>query len=723
MDGNRAEWCKSHIEQDNEFMEQRKDYLFDNTNKQAAPDQTPSTIEDDPALLTRAEFLSGKYPGQQRLRIIRPTRSALERVGQGVLKATEDTLKPRSGTERFFYSIRRFLIGRPLANEQAIHERLTKVKALAVLSSDAISSVAYATEEILFTLVLVSGVGSANLGVTLPIGIAIVILLAIVALSYRQTIPAYPNGGGSYIVAKDNLGTLAGLVAAASLMIDYVLTVSVSVASGVQNLASLFTALSPYITPIDVALVLLITVVNLRGVRDSGSIFAIPTYVFIFSALLMIVVGFVKVFILHIPPAQTHFAPIPELEPLTLFIILKAFASGCSAMTGVEAISNGIPVFKKPEPHNAAITLTWMAVILGTLFLGITGLAMTYHIEANLQSNPTVIAQIAQQVFDGPLSFMYPVFQIAVLLILTLAANTSYADFPRLASLLARDNFLPHQFAFRGERLAFSTGIIFLAILASTLLIVFNGDTSHLIDLYAVGVFMSFTLSQGGMVRHWWRLRNEHRGWQRSMVINGLGAFTTLAVAFIIATTKFLSGAWIVVILIPLLVLMFMGIHKHYMRVERERTTNIPNVPTQIKHLFVVPIATLDGVSIQSLAYARSLSPNVIAVHIAVDEGDAERMREEWNKWKPNITSNEKTEMVIIDSPYRSLTRPLLYYIDTLHELYPEYTITVLLPEFVVARWWEYLLHNQTAFWLKAALLFRPGIVVTDVPQHLQRRI
>ncbi len=704
-------------------MEQRKDYLFDETNKPAAPDQTPSTIEDDPALLTRAELLSGKYPGQQRLRIIRPTHSALERVGQGVLKATEDTLKPEAGTERVFYSIRRFLIGKPLANEQAIHERLTKFKALAVLSSDAISSVAYATEEILFTLILVSGVGSANLGVTLPIAIAIVVLLAIVALSYRQTIPAYPNGGGSYIVAKDNLGTLAGLVAAASLMIDYVLTVSVSVASGVQNLASLFTALSPYITPIDVALVLLITVVNLRGVRESGSVFAIPTYIFIFSALFMIVVGFFKVFILHIPPAQSHFAPVQEIEPLTLFIILKAFASGCSAMTGVEAISNGIPVFKKPEPHNAAITLTWMAVILGTLFLGITGLAMTYHIEANLQSNPTVIAQIAQQVFDGPLSFMFPVFQIAVLLILTLAANTSYADFPRLASLLARDNFLPHQFAFRGERLAFSTGIIFLAMLASTLLIVFNGDTSHLIDLYAVGVFMSFTLSQGGMVRHWWKLRNEHRGWQRSMVINGLGAFTTLTVAVIIATTKFLSGAWIVVILIPLLVLMFMGIHKHYMRVERERTTNIPNVPAQIKHLFIVPIAALDGVSIQSLAYARSLSLNVIAVHVAVDEGDAEHVRDEWNKWKSNIAPKEKTELVIIDSPYRSLTRPLLYYIDTLHELYPEYTITVLLPEFVVARWWEYLLHNQTAFWLKAALLFRPGIVVTDVPQHLQRKI
>jgi amino acid transporter len=713
-----------HTQQEKGVMEQRKEYLFgkkdddDSGDDKAASDQNVPVVEDDPALLMRAEYRPGKFSTQQRLRIIRPSRSALERVGQNVLKATEDALRPESGTERFLYAIRRVLIGRPLANEQAVHERLSKVKALAVLSSDAISSVAYGTEEILGVLILA---GAGALGLALPIAIAIAILLAIVALSYRQTIPAYPNGGGSYIVAKDNLGTLAGLIAAASLLIDYVLTVAVSVASGVQNLASLFPALTPYIVTIDVGLVIFITVVNLRGVRESGSVFAVPTYLFIGSALLLIVVGLFKLFILHIPPRHVGFVPVAATEPLTLFLILKAFASGCSAMTGTEAISNGIPVFKKPEPHNAAITLTWMATILGTLFLGITVLALSYHIEPYAVGYPTVIAQIAQQAFTGPLYFMFPVFQISTLLILTLAANTSYADFPRLASLLARDNFMPHQFAFRGDRLAFSTGITFLAGLSILLLVVFKGDTSHLIDLYAVGVFMSFTLSQGGMVRHWWKLKNEHRGWQRSMVINGLGAFTTLVVAVVIATTKFLSGAWIVVILIPLLVLIFLGIHKHYMRVERERTTGVPNVPTAIKHLFVVPIATLDAVSIQSLAYARSLSPNVIAVHVAVDEGDAERVREEWNKWKPNIALDEKTELVIIDSPYRSLTRPLLYYIDTLHELYPEYTITVLLPEFVVSRWWEYLLHNQTALRLKAALLFRPGIVVTDVPQHLYR--
>jgi amino acid transporter len=677
-------------------------------------------LENDPALLARTEIVPGKYPGQECIRIIRPGYTSLQRVGAGILQATPEVDAPEDGLGRIFYNIKRTLIGAPIANAQAEHERLTKFKALAVLSSDAISSVAYAAEACMAVLVLA---GASALGLTLPISFAIVLLLAIVALSYRQTIPAYPNGGGSYIVAKDNLGTLAGLVAAASLLIDYVLTVSVSVASGVQNLASLFQSLNPYIVPIDVALVVFITIINLRGVRESGSVFAIPTYFFVCSAFLLIIVGLFKAYVLHHQPfmGQFHYAT-RAVEPLSLFLILRAFASGCSAMTGVEAISNGVPAFKKPETRNAAITLTWMAVILGSLFVGITLLIMTYAVAPDPTGQSTVIAMIAQRVFTGPLSFMFPVFQIAILLILTLAANTSYADFPRLASLLARDNFLPHQFAFRGDRLAFSTGIVFLAILASLLLIVFHGNTNLLINLYAVGVFMSFTLSQGGMVLHWWRLRREHRGWQRSMVINGLGAMTTALVALIISVTKFTEGAWIVVILIPLLVLMFMGIHKHYQYVELERTANIPTKPAEIQHLFVVPIAGLDKVSIQSLSYARSISDNVTAVHVAIDEADAIKVREEWKRWRHNIGAQEKTELVIIESPYRSLARPLLRYIDTVHQLYPEYTLTVLLPEFVVSHWWEHILHNQTALQLKAALLFRPGIVVTSVPQHLPGR-
>src|SRR5258707_5957456 len=515
---------------------------------------------------------------------------------------------------------------------------------------------------------------------------------------------------------------MAGLVAAASLMIDYVLTVSVSIAAGVQALATLFPSLASYVVPIDVALVIVITIVNLRGVRESGSIFAIPTYIFIGSALLLIAVGAAKSFFLQHHPIIGQFQYVAATEPLSIFLILKSFAAGCSAMTGVEAISNGVPAFKKPETRNAVITLTWMAVILGTLFTGITLLATSYHIEANAAGNPTVIGQIAQQVFTGPLFFMYPVFQVATLLILTLAANTSYSDFPRLASLLARDHFLPHQFAFRGDRLAFSIGIIFLAVLASLLLIVFNGNTTQLINLYAVGVFMSFTLSQSGMVRHWWRLRREKKGWQRSMVINGLGALTTLLVALVIATTKFLEGAWIVVVLIPLLVLMFLSIHRHYQRVERERVTDIPIHPKDIHHRLIVPIAGLDRAAIQSLAYARSISSHVTAVHVAIDMNDADNVRDRWQQWQKHLTEDEETHLIIIESPYRSLTRPLLAYIDTVHELFPDDTLTVILPEFVVAHWWENLLHNQTAFRLKASLLFRPGIVVTSVPQHLRSR-
>ncbi len=830
--------------------------------RQKKPDRV---YEDDPTLLVRTEEVKGSRPGDVRVRIVRSSQRSFRRVSAGLLEATEATLAPRTRLER----LKRLLIGTPIATAQAEHERLTKFKALAVLSSDAISSVAYATEAILFTLV--KG-GSGNLGITLPISFAIVGLLAIVAISYRQTIPAYPNGGGSYIVAKDNLGTLPGLIAAASLMIDYVLTVSVSVAAGVQALATLFPVLSPTIDVIiiDVVLVIVITIVNLRGVRESGSIFAIPTYIFIGSALLLILVGCIKSFLIQHQPIIGTFQFVAATEPLSVFLILKSFAAGCSAMTGVEAISNGVPAFRKPETRNAAITLTWMATILGTLFIGITLLATSYHVEANAAGNPTVIGQIAQQVFTGPLFFLYPIFQLATLLILTLAANTSYSDFPRLASLLARDDFLPHQFAFRGDRLAFSIGIVFLATLASLLLIVFKGDTTRLISLYAVGVFLSFTLSQGGMVRHWWRLRREQKGWQRSLAINGLGALTTLVVALVIASTKFLEGAWIVVVLIPLLVLMFLGIGYHYRRVEGERTTSVPihpkdihhrlivpiaelniaskqalayarsispqvtavhvavkrekadalraawdewqtllpanelstldiidpgrrlhllplldyieavhqqhpeetltvvlpelvksssnrlfsspkilglkatllfrpgiivtnvslreqasTIPTrskEIHHCFIVPIAELDRAAVQSLAYARSISHRVIAAHVAIETHDADAVRSRWNRFQGQLAEDEETQLVIIESPYRSLARPLLAYIDTVHELHPKDTLTVILPEFVVAHWWEHPLHNQTAFRLKTALLSRPHIVVTDIPRHLRDR-
>src|SRR6266699_1679977 len=683
------------------------------SNNDVIKDKPDLIDEDDPTRLVRTEVRKGSFPGNERVRVVLPSQRAFRRIGTGMLEATEVTQAPRKGVGRVVSNVKRVFIGAPIATAQAEHERLTKFKALAVLSSDAISSVAYATEAILFSLV---AAGSSHLGLTLPISFAIVGLLAIVAISYRQTIPAYPNGGGSYIVAKDNLGTLPGLVAAASLMIDYVLTVAVSVSAGVLALVTLIPQLAPYVVPINVALVIFITVVNLRGVRESGSIFAIPTYIFIASALLLIIVGSVKSFFIQHDPIIGTFPPVQATESLTLFLVLKSFAAGCSAMTGVEAISNGVPAFKKPEARNARTTLTWMAVILGTLFIGITLLATSFGIEANPASNPTVVGQIAFKVFTGPLYFMYPVFQIATLFILTLAANTSYSDFPRLASLLARDKFLPSQFAFRGDRLAFTTGIVFLALLAILLLIVFNGATTQLINLYAVGVFLSFTLSQGGMVLHWWRLRREHKGWRRSMIINGLGAFTTLIVALVIATTKFLEGAWIVVILIPLLVLMFLAISRHYNRVEHGRISDIPIHPQDIRHRVIVPIAGLDRAAIQSLAYARSITKHVIAVHVAIDVDDANKVREAWERWQKHLAEEEETQLIIIESPYRSLSRPLLAYIDTVHELFPADTVTVILAEFVVAHWWEQILHNQTALRLKASLLFRPGIVVTSVP-------
>ena len=686
----------------------------------------PQRVKDDDYDLSCPvkQEVRGSGIGRERVRVVYPGKPEFRRVKDGMLEATPEAEVPRSGLGRVLQSTKYALLGAPIPSVRAEHERLSKVKALAVLSSDAISSVAYATEAILINLV---AAGSAALWLTLPISLVIIVLLAIVATSYRQTIPAYPNGGGSYIVAKENLGMLPGLVAAAALLIDYVLNVAVSVAAGVHNLVSLqiFGDTGRHVTSVillDIALVVVITLINLRGVRESGAILAFPTYFFVASAMILIIVGLVKAFMLHHQPLIGTFKYASAIEPLSLYLILRSFSTGCSAMTGVEAISNGVPAFRKPETRNAAITLTWMAVILGTLFLGITLLAMTYAVQADPNGNPTVIAIIAQRVFTGPLTFFFSIFTIATLGILTLSAETSYSDFPRLASLLARDHFLPHQFAFRGDRLAFSVGIICLAILASVLLVVFQGNTNALINLFAVGVFISFTLSQAGMVRHWWRLRHEQRGWQHRLAINGVGACTTALVVIIVSVTKFLYGAWIVVLLVPLLVLMFLSIARHYRHFEQQRVTDIPVQPQDIQHRIIVPIERLDQAATQSLAYARSISSRVTAVHIVIDEQEADTMRAAWHAWQRAIPDEEEIHLLIIESPYRSLLRPLLAYIDTMHERHPEETLTVILPEFVVSHWWEYFLHNQTGLRLKAALLFRPGIVVINVPVHLGDR-
>ena len=657
--------------------------------------------------LEAREYRPGSRPGGGYVRRVRDRKAEFRFVAEGLLEATEEAHAPRSGAGKLVNGLKRVLIGQPLPTSQAIHERLTKLKALAVLSSDALSSVAYATEETLLVLILA---GAAALSFSLPIGAAIVALMVIVGFSYRQTIKAYPKGGGSYIVTKDNLGTLPGLLAGASLLIDYVLTVAVSVSAGVAAVTSARQDLLRYTVPLGVFFIAFITVANLRGIRESGNIFAVPTYVFILSMILMIGVGFFQLLTGGVHPATEGQVP-PAVEGLGVWLILRALTQGCSAMTGVEAISDGVPAFEEPQASNARTTLLWMVGILATMFVGVTLLSHFLGILPIEPSDPnyqTVLSQIAQAVFGR--GGMYYLIQAATALILILAANTSFSDFPRLAYFLARDGFMPHQYGHRGERLAYSTGIITLGLLSTILLVVFKGQTDALIPLYAVGVFSAFTLSQSSMVRRW--LVRKEPGWQTSWVVNAIGAFATGLVLVVIIGTKFIYGAWIVILLIPIIITMFLTIHRHYNRVQTELDGDIPVTPAEIKHTIIVPVADLNRPSIQTLAYARSLSCNVTAVHIAEDEDAAREFREKWEEW------GDKVPLVTIESPYRSIVGPLLRYIDNIDRADLNDTVTVILPEYVTPRWWENLLHNQTALRLKAALLFRPHTVVTSVPYH-----
>ena len=601
-------------------------------------------------------------------------------------------------------TLKRKLLGTPLTAAEAPHERLPKVAALAVFSSDALSSVAYATEEILLALVLA---GSAGLGQSWPISIAIAVLLLIVATSYRQTIFAYPSGGGAYIVAKDNLGLFPGLIAAAALLIDYVLTVAVSVAAGVAAITSAVPYLFQHRVVLGILFIALITLANLRGVRESGKIFSVPTYLFIVSFAIMIVIGLGKLLVFGGGPVVSHTEVVPT-QGLTLFLILKAFASGCTALTGVEAISNGIPAFRYPEERNAAATLSWMAGILLTLFLGITVLAHQYGMVPH--HGETLVSQIARNVFGT--GIFYYVIQAATAMILVLAANTSFADFPRLSSILARDRFVPHQLANLGDRLVYSNGIISLGVVSAALIWFFQGDTHSLIPLYAVGVFISFTLSQAGMVRRWLVLRSP--GWLPSVAINGLGAISTAVVLAVVAATKFVYGAWIVILLIPLMMLTFQKIHQHYISLANQLSLQGFEPPKYKEQIVLVPVSSIHRGVVAALQYAKSLSPLVEAVYVDLHVEATEALRQRWGQWAG------ETELVILDSPYRSVLRPLLEYIDSVERRHPDALITVVLPEVVPARWWHNLLHNQTAWLIKGALLFRKGvIVITDVPLHL----
>ena len=601
------------------------------------------------------------------------------------------------------HRLKRLFVGTPLPTAQQRHERLGKTTALAVFASDALSSVAYATEEILLVLILA---GSVALSYSLPIAVAIAVLIAIVVSSYRQTIHAYPQGGGAYIVSKDNLGTCAGLVAGAALLIDYVLTVAVSVAAGVAAVTSAVPVLFRYRVWLCVAAVVVVAVANLRGIRESGNLVAAPTYLFIGSLGVLLVYGGLGAIFDFIPEAPYPQHP-PGLEGVGLFLILRAFSSGCTALTGVEAVSDGVPAFKRPEAQNARVVLTWLGAILITLFLGIT--VLTYDFGILPRPEETVISQVARHVFGR--SAFYYVIQAGTMLILLLAANTSFADFPRLSFFLARDRFIPRQFAAQGDRLVFSNGIVILAGLATLLLVVFGGDTHALIPLYAVGVFLSFTLSQASMVRRWLRLREE--GWRWRSWFNGLGAFVTGLVMLTIAATKFTHGAWIVVFLIPTLVVMFLSVHRHYEKVAEQLSLEGFAPPPPMTTTVLVLVGDLHRGVIKAIQYAQALSPNAKAVFVETDPERTRKLEEKWRKMGMGVP------LIVLASPYRSLLGPLLEYIDHL-QTDENHVVTIVLPEFIPARWWQLGLHNQTALLIKGAMLFRKNVIVTDVPFHLK---
>jgi amino acid transporter len=614
---------------------------------------------------------------------------------------------PASPEEGLLSQFKRLLVGKPIPSHLAHHERLSRVTGLAVLSSDALSSVAYATEEILRVLVLV---GTGALWFASPIAFVIAAILAIVVFSYRQTIHAYPSGGGAYIVAKDNLGEGAALTAAASLLIDYILTVAVSIAAGVAAVTSALPQLHVNRVELTLAFVLILMVGNLRGIRESGRIFAVPTYFFVVTILLLLALGLWHVLTGTVHPVAAA-NPVPTVgEPLTLFLLLTAFSNGCTAMTGVEAVSNGVPAFRPPESKNAATTMLMMAGLAVTMFTGLTVLAHAYGIVPS--ETETVVSQLARGVF-GERGVAYYAVQAATMLILVLAANTAYADFPRLSSILARDGYMPRQFMNQGDRLAFSNGIVGLSVFAGILLVIFGGDTHALIPLYMIGVFVSFTLSQAGMVIHWRRLRE--RGWRTSATINGVGAVVTFLVLLVVGTTKAVEGAWIIMVLIPLNVLLFKVTRRHYQGVAAQLSLRGWTSRGPRHNTVLVPISGVQRAVVEALDYARALSTDVRAVYVNVDAGATEQMRGTWSTYGDGIP------LVVLDSPFRSLMEPLLEYIEQVHAEHADGYVTIVLPEFVPARWWHHLFHNQRALLIKGALLFQPNTVVTSVPFHLHR--
>jgi len=622
-------------------------------------------------------------------------------------------------------TLQQMLLGNPLQTADAPHQTISKTIGLAVFASDALSSSAYATQEIMMIL---AAAGSGALGYVFQISLAIVTLMAIVTISYEQTIHAYPGGGGAYIVARDNLGELPAQIAGAALLTDYILTVAVSISSGVAQIASAFPILYPHRVWVAVTMVLFIMLMNLRGVKESGKLFAIPTYFFIVMMFLTVGIGLWRYFNSSLgmvinPPEFT----LGTLTIVTPFLLLHAFSSGTSALTGIEAISNGITAFREPRSKNAGITLIWMFSILATLFLGISFL--TGKIGAVPSESETVISQLARTVYSGQ-GFLYLATIAGTAIILIMAANTAFADFPRLSALQANDHFLPHQLTFRGSRLVYSWGITALAIFASLLIIIFQASVTRLIPLYAIGVFLSFTISQTGMAHRWWKsghLKSDEKrvepgstithdkNWILKMIINGFGAICTFIVMIVFAVTKFKDGAWIIILLIPLMVSTFFSIHRHYKSLAKKLSLdNFRSRPRITRHRVIVLIAGVHLGSLAALTYAQSLGSDVTAVHISVDSQESEKVRAKWDIY------GDGTRLVILESPYRLLIEPILEYIEKMIAIRQKNELlTIVVPQFVPAHWWDNLLHNQTALMLRFALLFKPGIVIVEVPYQV----
>jgi len=663
--------------------------------------------------------LAGRKLGDRRVHVERPHAMYFRYAGPNQLVAKPQASAPRTPFDRAIARIKWLLIGRPLASAEEVGERLSRRKALAIFSSDAISSSAYATEEVLRVLVLAGG---AAFLLSVEVAIAIALLLGVVALSYRQVCLAFPNGGGAYAVARAELTPLLALVAAAALLIDYVMTVAVSSSSAVDQLISLSPALNPFRVEIAVGAIALITVANLRGLRESGNVFAVPTYLFVGLALVIVAQGLLAIVGGSVEPWPRQPEAVPlGTEPIGLLLLLRAFASGSVALTGTEAIANGVPAFKPPEPRNAASTMLAMAGLLAILFVGVTVVADAYQIVPSEEGSggPTVIALVAQTAF-GAGTPLFWTFQLATALILFLAANTSFNAFPRLAALLAVDGYMPRQLAFRGDRLAFSWGIALLAAVAAALVAAFGGITTFLIPLYSVGVFVGFTISQSGMVRHWLRLRPP--GWWWRIGVNAIGAALTLVVMLVVASVKFVHGAYLVVVLIPLLVVLMLFVNRQYTAARRELAVPPEFVARELRReeRAVVPVPGLNRAVIQAVNVARTIADDVRAVYISDDPGAAAEMREQWERQVPGVP------LVVVDSPYRALVGPLLAFLSVLDRAWPpdksEPITFVVVPEYVARHWWERILYNQSVRRLRTAMLGRPHTVVVVVPYRREER-